>query len=47
MDNPDEKRAGDKKPQADQSQRKETRPTPKEDSVREFEEYLMDIGIRI
>ena len=47
MDNNDETQRNEASSQADKRLRKEAGPNPYEDPVKEFLEYLLDIGVRI
>ena len=47
MDESSETRTNGEPQQANPPLRKETGPDPMEERIREFEEYLLDIGIRI
>ncbi len=46
MNNTDETQKNEDSSLADKRLRKESGPNPHEDPVKEFREYLMDIGIR-
>ncbi len=47
MDNNDETRKNRESSPADKAPKRETGPRPKEDPIKEFQEYLLDIGIRL